>query len=51
VRLAGLALALASRKVIERLLFGVASNDSVLMGLSILAMSAAALSAGYLPAH
>jgi predicted permease len=47
----GLALALASSRLIESLLYGLNSYDPVVIGLSILAMSAAALFAGYLPAR
>jgi ABC-type antimicrobial peptide transport system permease subunit len=47
----GLALALASSRLIESLLYGLKSYDPVVIGLSILGMSAAALVAGYLPAR
>ena len=47
----GLALALASSRLIESLLYGMKSYDPAVIGLSILAMSSAALLAGYLPAR
>jgi len=47
----GLALALASSRLIESSLYGLTSYDPIVIGLSILAMSAAALFAGYLPAR
>jgi predicted permease len=48
---AGLALALASSRLVGSLLYGLNSYDPAVIGLSILAMSAAALLAGYLPAR
>ena len=47
----GLALALASSRLVESLLFGVKSDNPLVMGLSIAAMIAVALFAGYLPAR
>ncbi len=47
----GLALALASSRIIESLLYGMKPYDPAVIGLSILAMSGAALLAGYLPAR
>lgn len=49
--LIGTAIALASNKVIESLLFGVRAYDPAVLGLAILAMIAVALLAGYLPAR
>ncbi len=47
----GLTLALASSRLVESLLFGVKSNDPLVMGLSMAAIMVAALFAGYLPAR
>jgi len=47
----GLVLALASSRLVESLLFGLQSNDPLAIGAAILAMIAAALFAGYLPAR
>ena len=47
----GLALALASSRLVESLLFGVKSNNPLVMGLSMAAMIVVALFAGYLPAR
>jgi predicted permease len=47
----GLALALVSSRLVESLLFGVKSNDPLVMGLSISAMVLVATFAGCLPAH
>jgi predicted permease len=46
----GLALALASSRLVKSLLFGVKSNDTLVMGLAMAAMIVIALAAGYLPA-
>jgi predicted permease len=47
----GLALALASSRLVESLLFGVKSNNPLVMGLAMAAMITVALVAGYLPAR
>jgi predicted permease len=47
----GLTLALASGRLVQNLLFGVKSNNPLVMGLSMAAMIVAALFAGYLPAR
>jgi predicted permease len=47
----GLTVALASSRLVESLLFGVKSNNPLVMGLSMAAMIVVALFAGYLPAR
>jgi ABC-type antimicrobial peptide transport system permease subunit len=47
----GLALALAASKLVESLLFGIEPTDPFSIGFSIVAMTAVALLAGYLPAR
>jgi ABC-type antimicrobial peptide transport system permease subunit len=47
----GITLALASSRLVESLLFGVKSNNPLVMGLSMAAMIVVALFAGYLPAR
>ena len=47
----GLALALASSRLVESLLFGIKPNDPLAIGLSMAALIAVALFAGYLPAR
>jgi predicted permease len=47
----GIALALCSSRMVETLLFGMKSIDPLVLGLSIAAMIAVALFAGYLPAR
>jgi ABC-type antimicrobial peptide transport system permease subunit len=47
----GLALALASGRLIGSLLFGVEAADPVVLGFAVLGMIAVALLAGYLPAR